>query len=129
MASSLRRRSRDLFEKLQRSVTLSLEEADGKGHFLQDTWKHEEGGGSITRILQDGHVFEKGGVNTSAVSGTFSDRLAERLNATTKEFFASGVSLVLHPYSPMIPTLHMNLRYIELSSGDAWFGGGSDLTP
>jgi coproporphyrinogen III oxidase len=129
MASSLRRRSRDLFEKLQRSVTLSLEEADGKGHFLQDTWKHEEGGGSITRILQDGHVFEKGGVNTSAVSGTFSDRLAERLNATTKEFFASGVSLVLHPYSPMIPTLHMNLRYIELSSGDAWFGGGADLTP
>jgi coproporphyrinogen III oxidase len=129
MASSLRRRSRDLFEKLQRSITSSLEEVDGKGHFLQDTWKHEERGGGITRILQDGDVFEKGGVNTSAVSGALSDILAKRLDAAAREFFATGISLVLHPYSPMVPTVHMNLRYIELSSGDAWFGGGADLTP
>jgi coproporphyrinogen III oxidase len=129
MASSLRHRSRELFERLQRSITASLEEADGKGHFLQDTWKHEQGGGGITRILQDGHVFEKAGVNTSAVSGTLLDTLAERLNTTAKEFFATGISLVVHPYSPMVPTAHMNLRYIELSSGDAWFGGGADLTP
>jgi coproporphyrinogen III oxidase len=128
MASPLRRRSRDLFEKLQRSTTSSLEEVDGKGHFLQDTWKHEEGGGGITRILQDGHVFEKAGVNTSAVSGALPDMLARRLNAATREFFATGISLVLHPHSPIVPTVHMNLRYIELSSGDAWSGGGADLT-
>jgi coproporphyrinogen III oxidase len=129
MASPLRCRSRDLFEELQRSTTSSLEEVDGKGHFLQDTWKHEEGGGGITRILQDGHVFEKAGVNTSAVSGALPDMLARRLNAAMREFFATGISLVLHPYSPIVPTVHMNLRYIELSSGDAWFGGGTDLTP
>jgi coproporphyrinogen III oxidase len=128
-ASSLRQRSRELFERLQRSITSSLEEVDGKGRFLQDTWKREQGGGGKTSILQDGHVFEKAGVNTSAVSGIFSDTLAERLNVTTKEFFATGISLVLHPYSPIVPTVHMNLRYIELSSGDAWFGGGADLTP
>jgi coproporphyrinogen III oxidase len=129
MASSLSRRSRDPFERLQRSITSSLEGVDGKGHFLEDTWKHGEGGGGITRILQDGRVFEKAGVNTSAVSGTLSDALAERLKTTTRDFFATGISLVLHPYSPMVPTVHMNLRSIELSSGDAWFGGGADLTP
>jgi coproporphyrinogen III oxidase len=129
MASPLRHRSRELLERLQRSITASLEELDGKGSFMQDTWKHEQGGGGITRILEEGHVFEKAGVNTSAVSGTLSDTLAERLNAATREFFATGISLVLHPYSPIVPTVHMNLRYIELSNGDAWFGGGADLTP
>jgi coproporphyrinogen III oxidase len=128
-ASSLGTRSQELFERLQQSIAGSLERADGRKRFAQDDWTHQPGGGGRTRILEGGHVFEKAGVNTSAVSGTLSDLLAERLNATTREFFAAGISLVLHPYSPMIPTVHMNLRYIELSNGDAWFGGGADLTP
>jgi coproporphyrinogen III oxidase len=74
-------------------------------------------------------VFEKGGVNSSAVEGTLSDVLAKLLNTVPQQFFAAGISLVLHPKSPMIPTVHANLRYLELEDDNNWFGGGADLTP
>lgn len=126
---SLKDRVQKFFEELQDSITTSLETIDGKECFHEDIWKHPEGGGGRSRILEGGQVFEKAGVNTSAVTGTFSQSLAAKLNVREKKFFATGISLVLHPYSPMIPTVHMNLRYIELANGDAWYGGGMDLTP
>lgn len=122
-------RAQRFFEELQGSITTSLESIDGNECFREDIWRHPEGGGGRSRILEGGQVFEKAGVNTSAVNGTFSQSLAAKLNVREKEFSATGISLVLHPYSPMIPTVHMNLRYIELANGDAWFGGGMDLTP
>jgi coproporphyrinogen III oxidase len=127
--NSLKHRAQKLFGEIQEQMTIALETLDGIGRFEQDDWKHPEGGGGNSRVLQNGRVFEKAGVNTSTVSGTLSNSLAEKLNAGTKGFHATGISLVLHPDSPMIPTVHMNLRYIELSKGDAWFGGGADLTP
>jgi coproporphyrinogen III oxidase len=90
---------------------------------------HSGGGGGKSRVLENGRIFERAGVNTSAVSGVLSKSLAEKLQAEAKEFYATGISVVLHPCSPVIPTVHMNLRYIELSNGEAWFGGGADLTP
>jgi len=128
-ATALRDRSTRLFRGLQDLITSSLEAVDGREVFREDDWTHQQSGGGITRILQNGCIFEKAGVSTSAVSGALSDLLAGRLNTDAKEFYATGISLVLHPSSPMIPTVHMNLRYIELSNGDAWFGGGADLTP
>jgi coproporphyrinogen III oxidase len=116
-------------EDLQGQISASLEKVDGKGTFFEDGWSHEGGGGGKTRVLQNGNVFEKAGVNFSAVSGKLSDSLLSKLNVQERGFFATGISLVLHPLSPMIPAVHMNLRYIELVNGDAWFGGGTDLTP
>ncbi|HWP82355.1 MAG TPA: oxygen-dependent coproporphyrinogen oxidase [Bacteroidota bacterium] len=117
------------FEKLQDTICAALEEIDGKEVFVEDLWTHETGGGGRTRIIQNGDVFEKGGVNTSAVSGILSPKLADRLGASEQAFFATGISLVLHPYSPMIPTVHTNFRYLELADGTFWVGGGADLTP
>lgn len=74
-------------------------------------------------------MFEKAGVNFSAVHTDLNEKMASRMNVETQELFATGISLVLHPFSPMIPAVHMNLRYLELANGDAWFGGGIDLTP
>jgi coproporphyrinogen III oxidase len=128
-ATAIRDRCVNLFRELQDQITKTLEVVDGKGHFQKDIWKHEQGGGGTTRILQNGHIFEKAGVSTSSVSGALSDLFAGQLHTDAKELYATGISLVLHPSSPMIPTVHMNLRYIELSNGDAWFGGGADLTP
>jgi coproporphyrinogen III oxidase len=127
--TSLKDRAQKLFGEIQEQMTIALEALDGIGRFEQDDWKHPEDGGGNSRFLQNGSVFEKAGVNTSTVSGTLSNSLAEKLNAGTKGFHATGISLVLHPSSPMVPTVRMNLRYIELSDGDAWFGGGADLTP
>ncbi|MGH2568831.1 MAG: oxygen-dependent coproporphyrinogen oxidase [Bacteroidota bacterium] len=117
------------FEELQNSLCRELESIDGKGRFVEDAWQHHEGGGGKTRVLQNGGIFEKAGVNSSAVSGTLTETLAHRLNVKPQRFFATGMSLVLHPESPMIPTVHANFRYLELADGQSWFGGGSDLTP
>lgn len=122
-------KAKDLFEKLQDEICAELERSDGKARFLEDRWSHSEGGGGVTRVIQEGTIFEKGGVNTSALSGKLTELLAHRLTVPTQGYFAAGVSLVLHPLSPMIPTVHANFRYLELESGDAWFGGGADLTP
>ena len=131
----LRERAAELYKNVQTHICKGLEAVDGKATFRSDEWsradlKGEHGGGGVTRILSGGNVFEKAGVNFSAVHGTMPASFASKLGGEAKDlpFFATGVSLVIHPYSPMVPTTHANWRYLEL--GDkAWFGGGSDLTP
>jgi len=113
---------------LQDEICRALERSDGEGRFREDLWVREGGGGGSTRILEGGAVFEKAGVNTSAVFGELSQSFAERLAGEGREFFAAGISLVLHPAHPLVPTLHANLRFIVQGS-KAWFGGGTDLTP
>lgn len=121
-------------ESLQDRVSSSIENADGKAKFVEESWRHHSGGGGRTRVMQDGAVFEKAGVNFSAVSGILPEKMALKMNVPPAPYFATGVSVVLHPYSPMIPTVHCNYRYFELYDDDgrvakAWFGGGADLTP
>jgi coproporphyrinogen III oxidase len=113
---------------LQEEICGALERADGEGRFREDRWVREGGGGGSTRILEGGAVFEKAGVNTSAVFGELSQSFAERLAGEGREFFAAGISLVLHPGHPLVPTVHANLRFI-VQGPKAWFGGGTDLTP
>jgi len=116
------------FQSLQDQICKALEEADGAGRFHQDLWQREAGGGGRTRIIQGKHI-EKGGVNWSAVHGPMPEKIASALKLDGGEFFASGVSIVLHPQSPKVPIIHMNVRYFEMSNGIWWFGGGIDLTP
>ncbi len=125
----LRRRVEAYFHDLQKKICTALEVADGKAGFKEDEWAHPSGGGGSTRILERGGIFEKAGVNYSATTNKLSEKLAARLNIPPQKVYAVGVSLVLHPVSPMIPTVHMNVRYLEPETGDAWFGGGMDLTP
>ncbi|MBT9395010.1 oxygen-dependent coproporphyrinogen oxidase [Hymenobacter sp. NST-14] len=106
-----------------------LEVADGGATFREDPWTHEEGGGGRTRVIGGGRVLEKGGVNFSAVWGRMSEGAARQLLMPDPGYFATGVSVVQHPQSPMVPISHMNVRYFEAGNGEAWFGGGLDLTP
>lgn len=125
---SLRTRVEEYFRGLQDQISKTIEVLDGGGEkFFQDTWERPGGGGGRTRVLTEGDVFEKAGVNFSSVHGEAPDMLKGSQDRLT--FFATGVSLVLHPRSPKIPTVHANFRYFEQSDGDAWFGGGADLTP
>src|SRR6266540_2761470 len=125
---SLRTRVEQYFRSLQDEITSTLEVLDGSGmKFFQESWERPGGGGGRTRVLADGDIFEKAGVNFSAVYGEAPDSMQGA--ASDVNFFATGVSLVLHPHSPRIPTVHANWRYFEQSTGEAWFGGGSDLTP
>ncbi|MDQ3109320.1 MAG: oxygen-dependent coproporphyrinogen oxidase [Bacteroidota bacterium] len=114
---------------LQQKICLALEQEDGIGKFSEEKWAREGGGGGLTRVIQHGNVIEKGGVNFSAVYGELPENIQQALKITEKEFYATGVSIVLHPISPMVPIIHMNIRYFELANGDFWFGGGIDLTP
>jgi len=123
---------------LQGRICTALEHADGVGKFSTEEWERSEGGGGITRILQNGHVIEKGGVNFSAVQGKLPDNIAAALKLPTSDFFATGVSIVIHPHNPHVPIIHMNVRYFETNShsfgegraeASSWFGGGIDLTP
>jgi coproporphyrinogen III oxidase len=120
---------------LQDRLCAALEIADGEARFAEDTWVRSEGGGGRTRVLKDGAVFEQGGVNFSRVGG---ERLppaatAHRPELAGREWTALGVSLVLHPRNPHVPTTHLNVRYFEARKAGAdtvwWFGGGFDLTP
>lgn len=117
------------FRTLQDSICKAVEAEDGSGKFSIEEWQREGGGGGLTRVLQKGTVLEKAGVNFSAVHGTLPDNIVKALNVAEKEFYATGVSIVMHPGSPMVPIIHMNVRYFELNSGEWWFGGGIDLTP
>lgn len=126
---SLKSRASTFFKELQGRMCSTIEAVDAHRKFTIDRWSHPDGGGGDTRVIEHGGVFEKGGVNFSDVRGQFNDKLAHRLNVTAQPFQATGISLVLHPYNPMIPTVHFNLRYLELKNGDSWFGGGTDLTP
>ncbi|HEY9184356.1 MAG TPA: oxygen-dependent coproporphyrinogen oxidase [Salegentibacter sp.] len=121
-------------EQLQEEITAKLEEIDGAAKFQQDLWKRPEGGGGRTRVIENGNVFEKGGVNISAVHGPLPPAMQQYFKVGDVDFFACGLSLVLHPKNPMVPTVHANWRYFEMydKSGnvlDQWFGGGQDLTP
>jgi coproporphyrinogen III oxidase len=117
------------FEHLQDHICKKVQEIDGVAFFKEDKWQREEGGGGRTRIIEEGGVIEKGGVNFSAVHGPVSDLMKKQLGLDGKEFFASGVSIVLHPFNPNVPIIHMNVRYFEMDTGVFWFGGGIDLTP
>ncbi|MFO0944711.1 MAG: oxygen-dependent coproporphyrinogen oxidase [Planctomycetota bacterium] len=116
------------FRGLQDRICASLEAVEGSS-FHEDRWEYQGGrGGGRSRVLMEGKVFEKAGVNFSMVSGEFSEDFATTMPGSGRSFNATGVSLVLHPWNPKIPTVHANFRY--LSRGDhAWFGGGADLTP
>jgi coproporphyrinogen III oxidase len=116
------------FEELQGRICDGLEAEDGGARFRADRWQRPGGGGGLSRVLVDGDVFEKAGVNFSAVHGTLRPEFAGTLPGDGLEFFASGVSLVLHPKSPRVPTVHANFRCLRRGSA-LWFGGGADLTP
>jgi coproporphyrinogen III oxidase len=117
------------FRSLQLSIIEALESADGVGKFGIDEWKHEQGGGGITRVISNGRIIEKGGVNFSAVEGVLSPTASKALQIEATNFYATGVSIVIHPKHPLIPIIHMNVRYFEVDGGYYWFGGGIDLTP
>jgi len=121
-------------QDLQNTICSKLEKIDGEGVFKEDEWVRPEGGGGRTRIIENGAVFEKGGVNISAVHGALPDSMQKYFGVEDADFFACGLSLVLHPKNPMVPTVHANWRYFEMydKTGkivDQWFGGGQDLTP
>jgi coproporphyrinogen III oxidase len=116
------------YQDLQDKICAGLESLDGKAKFQEDRWTRAAGGGGKTRVIQDGNVFEKGGVNFSAVSGQAPEFLKKELSNTEATFFATGVSIVIHPRSPFVPIIHMNVRYFEMDE-TKWFGGGIDLTP
>lgn len=148
--SPMRLRMEALVQEQQNRIVFALEQIDGK-KFKRDQWNRSQGGGGISCVLQEGNVFEKAGVNTSIVYGELSRPAIEKMRADHKSFvgadvdklnfFAAGISLVLHPVNPMAPTVHLNYRYFETSdprdpvnaTGQAeqnwWFGGGTDLTP
>jgi coproporphyrinogen III oxidase len=118
----------EYFHGLQDRICAGLEVADGAGKFREDSWTREGGGGGRSRVLVEGGVFEKAGVNFSEVFGEMSPEFAKQVPGEGGAFTATGVSLVLHPRNPHVPTVHANFRY--LTKGDrAWFGGGGDLTP
>ena len=129
-------------EGLQNHICNALEQIDGKKKFVEDKWQRPEGGGGKTRVISNGNVFEKGGVNTSVVFGDVSEAMKMQLKIDGARWFACGLSLVLHPLNPFVPTVHCNYRMFELYNEkslippleggeaiDRWFGGGTDLTP
>ena len=122
------------FQELQSDICNQISATDAKGKFEIDEWRHAKGGGGKSRLLQNGNILEKAGVNFSAVEGPAPDGLLktleiENIPSEGLKFFATGVSIVMHPFSPRVPIIHMNVRYFELSNGTYWFGGGIDLTP
>lgn len=119
----------EIYKQIQDHICQQLELADGQGKFSEDAWSRADGGGGRTRIFSGGKIIEKGGVAFSAVHGPTPDKILQKLSLEKGDFFATGVSIVLHPFSPMVPIIHMNIRYFEMEDGTHWFGGGIDLTP
>ena len=125
-------------ERLHQETTDLFSALDGGGSFREDRWEREGGGGGVSRLLLEGVTFEKAGINRSVVEGALAPALAQRIGARAGpepgQFFVTGLSVVAHPRSPMVPTVHLNVRYFEIADAlgqvtDAWFGGGTDLTP
>ena len=123
-------------KSLQDSICKALELEDGFAKFKEENWTRKEGGGGRSRVIENGNVIEKGGVMFSAVSGITPDFLLKEkehsvsnLSHHESTFFATGISIVIHPQSPLVPIIHMNIRYFEMSNGIKWLGGGIDLTP
>uniref|UniRef100_A0A8D0ERJ9 Oxygen-dependent coproporphyrinogen-III oxidase, mitochondrial n=1 Tax=Strix occidentalis caurina TaxID=311401 RepID=A0A8D0ERJ9_STROC len=145
----LRRRRREVRSRMelllmetQAEVCRALAALDPGAAFAVDTWERKEGGGGVSCVLQDGEVFEKAGVNVSVVFGLLSEEAARQMRSRGKSlkakdgklpFCAMGVSSVIHPKNPHVPTMHFNYRYFEIEEADGtkqwWFGGGTDLTP
>lgn len=124
----------NFIHQLQDDICAGLEAEDGKARFQEDKWERPGGGGGKTRVIADGNVIEKGGVNTSIVHGALPETMQKAFKVEAGEFFACGISLVIHPVNPFVPTTHANYRYFELYDDkgneiDSWFGGGADLTP
>ncbi len=121
--------------QLQDDICAALETCDGKSKFFEEKWEREGGGGGKTRVIKDGNVFEKGGVNTSVVYGKVTDKMRKAIpDMHGDNWFACGLSMVLHPSNPFVPTTHCNYRLFEIYDEDGnvidrWFGGGTDLTP
>jgi coproporphyrinogen III oxidase len=126
--SDLFERAAKFYAELQAELCRVLADADGSSDFSSDAWQRPGGGGGVARVLEGGALFEKAGVNWSSVEGELPAEIADHMPGQGRSFRACGVSLVLHPRSPMVPTTHANFRC--LTKGDAlWFGGGADLTP
>ena len=137
-SGSMREKMEAMVRQTQDEICEAVAKVDGSS-FRTDTWEREGGGGGTSRVIQDGNVFEKAGVNVSVVHGRLSPEAARSmgggkgLGEEDLDFFATGVSLVIHPHNPMAPTAHANFRYFERGDGSKpgswWFGGGADLTP
>lgn len=119
----------EIYKTIQDEISTSLAALDGKSSFEEENWTREGGGGGRTRIIQHGDIFEKGGVNFSAVHGQLPEPIKKAFGVDEEDFFATGVSIVIHPNHPLVPIIHMNIRYFELNEQIRWFGGGIDLTP
>jgi coproporphyrinogen III oxidase len=134
----------EFIHHLQKNICSAIEQMDGGALFIEDVWQREggKGGGGLTNVVQNGNVFEKGGVNTSVVYGQVTEAMRSQLNVSSDagaaseptQWFAAGISLVIHPVNPFVPTVHSNYRMFELYDdegvlSDRWFGGGTDLTP
>ncbi|PQJ31680.1 coproporphyrinogen III oxidase [Nonlabens arenilitoris] len=124
----------NFIKELQDTITSRLEKIDAKASFQEDQWHREEGGGGFTRVIENGSVFEKGGVNISEVYGALPVTMQSYFKVGDVDFYATGLSLVIHPVNPFVPTVHANFRYFEMYDKqgvviDSWFGGGLDLTP
>lgn len=117
-----------IYKHIQQTICSTLEEADGTGKFSLDTWEKEIGSG-LTRVMQNGSIIEKAGVNFSHVKGDFNENMAHLLGEKASKFEATGISSILHSGNPFVPTIHMNVRHFALDNGSSWFGGGIDLTP
>lgn len=136
MISPFAEEVQSFFMNLQDSICSAIQSTDGKAIFQEDAWNRDGGGGGRTRVLQDGAIIDKGGVNWSGVHGELPDNIQNALGLDSKFFFATGVSIVMHTLNPNVPIIHMNVRYFETRKSkdspeieDAWFGGGIDLTP
>ena len=124
------------FQNVQNQICSAFEEIDGKATFITDVWDRVDteelvhGGGGVSKIIRNGKIFEQGGVNFSEVSGILPAEMSHKLIGIHEKrpFYATGLSIVIHPQSPLIPTIHANYRYIEVDEF-SWFGGGTDLTP
>jgi coproporphyrinogen III oxidase len=134
----------DFIHQLQKNICAAIEEIDGSAVFNEDAWQRDDGkgGGGLTKVIQNGKVFEKGGVNTSVVHGEVTEAMRSQLSTSRDggkgkeptQWFAAGISIVIHPVNPFAPTVHCNYRMFELYNdqgvlSDRWFGGGTDLTP
>ncbi|OQV24291.1 Oxygen-dependent coproporphyrinogen-III oxidase [Hypsibius exemplaris] len=140
-AGDMKRRMEVFIMKIQKQFCHALEEFESEKKFVVDRWERPEGGGGISCVLQNGEVIEKGGVNISVVHGVLPKEAAAQMRSRGKvlgtgqlNFFACGISSVIHPRNPHVPTIHFNYRYFEVVEGNggakqAWFGGGTDLTP
>ncbi len=117
------------YQTIQDEICAGLEALDGAAVFEEELWQRDGGGGGRTRIIQQGDAIERGGVNFSAVHGQLPEPIKKAFKVDESDFFATGVSIVIHPNNPFVPIIHMNVRYFELNEQIRWFGGGIDLTP